>query len=138
MTTEEAIKILEPETRREAMREVPVFERIGKDQEACRIAVSAMRAKQERENPKPLSYFLEPKDSYKGLKRKYIVFKSDTGEMVENCFVLRPDKDPAAVAALRAYAGVSGNETLSADIINWVGADPNDPLTLDETDILRP
>lgn len=102
------------------------------------MGADALRAKQEREHPKPLSYLLEQKDSYKGLKRKYIVFKSDTGEMVENCFVLRPDKDPAAVAALRAYAGVSENETLCADIINWVGDDPNDPLTMDETDILRP
>ena len=39
---------------------------------------------------KPLTAFLSPIDAYKGLKRKYLVFKSDTGEMVENCFVLRP------------------------------------------------
>ena len=55
MTTEEAIKILDPETRRAAMREVPVFERIDTDQEACRLAVAALRAQQERENPKPLT-----------------------------------------------------------------------------------
>ena len=138
MTTEEAIKILDPETTRDELWEYDAGTYIEACNKACRMGADALRANQERENPKPLSYFLEPKDSYKGLKRKYIVFKSDTGEMVENCFVLRPDKDPAAVAALRAYAGVSENETLSADIINWVGADPNDPLTLDETDILRP
>lgn len=52
--------------------------------------------------------------------------------MIENCFVLRQDKDPAAVAALRAYAEATDNDTLSADIINWVGEDRNEPLTLDE------
>lgn len=52
--------------------------------------------------------------------------------MIENCFVLRPGKDPAAVAALRAYAEATDNDTLAADIISWVGAECNDPLTLDE------
>ena len=64
-----------------------------------------------------------PIDAYDGLKRKYIVLKSDTGEGVENCFVLRPDKDPAAIAALRAYAEVTDNKTLADDIINWAGAE---------------
>jgi len=75
----------------------------------------------EAERTKPLTAFLSPIDAYKGLKRKFLVFKSGTGEMVENCFVLRPDKDPAAVEALRAYARATDNATLSADIINWVG-----------------
>ena len=70
---------------------------------------------------KTLEAFLHPIDAYKGLKAKYLVFKADTGEMVENCFVLRPDKDPAAVEALRAYANVTDNETLAEDIYNWVG-----------------
>ena len=77
--------------------------------------------KLEAERTKPLTAFLSPIDAYKGLKRKFLVFKSDTGEMVENCFVLRPDKDPAAVEALRAYARATDNATLSADIVNWVG-----------------
>lgn len=64
---------------------------------------------------------LMPRDKYKGLKRKYIVFKSDTGETVENCFVLRPDKDSAARVALRAYANATENKTLAKDLINWVG-----------------
>lgn len=75
----------------------------------------------EEEQGKPLTAFLSPIDAYQGLKRKYLVFKSDTGEMVENCFVLRPGKDPAAVEALRAYARATNNATLSADIFNWVG-----------------
>ena len=70
---------------------------------------------------KPLTAFLAPIDAYKGLKRKYLVFKSDTGEMVENCFVLQPDKDLAAVEALRAYARATENEALAEDIYNWVG-----------------
>ena len=70
---------------------------------------------------KPLEAFLHPVDAYKGLKAKYLVFKADTGEIVENCFVLRPDKDHASVEALRAYASATDNETLEKDIYNWVG-----------------
>lgn len=75
----------------------------------------------EKEQGKPLTAFLSPIDAYKGLKRKFLVFKSDAGEMVENCFVLCPGNDPAAVEALRAYARATNNATLSADIFNWVG-----------------
>ena len=70
---------------------------------------------------KPLEEFLHPIDSYKGLKAKYLVFKADTGEMVDNCFILRPDKDASAVEALRAYANATDNEILAEDIYNWVG-----------------
>ena len=70
---------------------------------------------------KPLEAFLHPIDTYKGLKAKYFVFKADSGKKVENCFVLRPDKDPAVAAALRTYARATDNEVLSADIFNWVG-----------------
>ena len=51
MTIEEAIRILGPETRRETLREIPVFERIDVDQEACRIAVVALRAQQQPNDP---------------------------------------------------------------------------------------
>jgi len=57
---------------------------------------------------------------YDGLKWKYIVFKCDTGELVDGCFVLRPDKDEAAIAALVAYAGATGNKQLAADILAWI------------------
>lgn len=70
---------------------------------------------------KPLEAFLHPIDAYKGLKAKYLVFKADTGAKVDNCFILRPDKDPVAVAALRAYASATDNEILAEDIYNWVG-----------------
>ena len=70
---------------------------------------------------KPLEAFLHPIDTYSGLKAKYLVFKADTGEKVDNCFILRPDKDPAAEEALRSYASATDNETLAEDIYNWVG-----------------
>ena len=65
-------------------------------------------------------YVLEPQSDYEGLKRKYVVLKSDTGECVENCFVLRPNKDPAAKAALKAYAAATKNEKLAEDIMSWL------------------
>ena len=70
---------------------------------------------------KPLEAFLHPIDAYKGLKAKYLVFKADTGEKVDNCFILCPDKDTVAVEAIRAYASATDNETLAEDIYNWVG-----------------
>ena len=70
---------------------------------------------------KPLEEYLHPIVNYDGLKAKYLVFGATTGKRIVNCFVLRPDKDPAAVEALRAYARFTDNKTLSADIYNWVG-----------------
>ena len=48
MTREEAIRILDPETRRETLKEIPVFDRINTDQEACRLAVTALPEEEER------------------------------------------------------------------------------------------
>ena len=67
-----------------------------------------------------------------GLYGKYTVRKNSDGSLVTDCFVLRPNKDLAAVAALRAYAAATDNAELAVDIINWVGADPNEPLTLEQ------
>ena len=61
-----------------------------------------------------------------GLYGKYTVYKNKDGSLVTDCFILRPAKDPAAVAALRAYAATTDNAALAADIINWVGAEPNE------------
>lgn len=55
-----------------------------------------------------------------GLYIKYNVFKVEDGTPVYNCFVLRPDKDPAARAALRAYAEAAENEALRNDIREWL------------------
>ena len=62
-----------------------------------------------------------------GLYGKYTVYKNKDGSLATDCFVLCPAKDPAAVAALRAYAATTDNAELAADIINWVGAPPNEP-----------
>lgn len=72
---------------------------------------------------------LSPQVNYDGLKRKYVVLKSDTGESVEGCFVLRPDKDKAAIAALLAYAAATKNQVLATDIQRWISTTiiPADP-----------
>lgn len=67
-----------------------------------------------------------------GLYGEYTVYKNKDGSLVTDCFILRPAKDPAAVAALRAYAATTDNAELAADIINWVGAEPNEPLTIEQ------
>jgi len=67
-----------------------------------------------------------------GIYGKYTVYKNRDGSLVTDCFILRLAKDPAAVAALRAYAAATDNAELAADIINWVGVEPNEPLTWEE------
>ena len=75
-----------------------------------------------------------PNEPRAGLYGKYIVYKNKDGSLVTDCFILRPAKDPAAVAALRAYAATTDNVELASDIINWVGAEPNEPLTQADLD----
>lgn len=55
-----------------------------------------------------------------GLRQKYIVMKAETGETVDNCFVLRPTKDEAAKIALKAYAEATTNKTLANDLKTWL------------------
>lgn len=81
------------------------------------------------ENPPTLTPPNEPERA--GLYGKYTVYKNKDGSLVTDCFILRPAKDPAAVIALRSYAAATDNAELSADIINWVGAEPNEHLTCD-------
>lgn len=58
----------------------------------------------------------------KGLYGKYIILKADTNKKIDgDAFVLRPDRDPAAIAALRAYARATNNKALADDIIAWIG-----------------
>lgn len=52
-----------------------------------------------------------------GLYGKYEVTKD--GEPVEDCFVLRPERDPAAAIALAVYAEVTDNDQLRADLRAW-------------------
>lgn len=61
-------------------------------------------------------------NDYAGLKVKYIVHKASNGELVDDCFVLRPDKDQAAIAALNAYADATENQVLAADIRKWLSS----------------
>jgi hypothetical protein len=56
---------------------------------------------------------------FKGLYHKYDVVKKD-GKVVSNFFVLRPDRDPAARAALITYAQVTDNTILKDEIEQWV------------------
>lgn len=62
MTAEEAIRILAPETTFEALTEIEYYggfngerAQISAVNEACRLAVAALRVQQEMENPKPLT-----------------------------------------------------------------------------------
>lgn len=102
--------------------EAPVFRKMAREES---LIARALREMAERENREP------PYDpDYQGLKHKYNVYKAEDGSRVESCFVLRPDKDPAAVAALRAYAGATDNAQLATDITDWIGGP--EPLTMDE------
>lgn len=57
-----------------------------------------------------------------GLYGKYKVTKVSTGEDVAICFVLRPDRDEHARAALRAYAESirEENEELAMHLTTWM------------------
>lgn len=68
----------------------------------------------------------------KGLYDKYMVIKVVDGTVIENCFILRPDKDPAAVKALQAYAAETENNVLANEIYAWVGKLLQKPMTLEE------
>lgn len=64
-------------------------------------------------------------DQTKGLYNKYQIIKRETGNESEGeYFVLKPEKDPAARAALLEYAKVTNNERLAQDIIFWVTSLP--------------
>lgn len=54
----------------------------------------------------------------RGLFSKYSVAKN--GHPVEDCFVLEPETDPAARAALEAYAQATQNDALAADLHDWL------------------
>lgn len=72
----------------------------------------------------------------KGLYNKYMVIKVVDDTIVENCFILKPDSDPAAVKALQAYAAATENKVLAADLYAWVGKPMQKPLTHKEAEDL--
>lgn len=59
-------------------------------------------------------------DAYEGLKIKYRVFHAEDNTPVKgDCFVLRPDKDIAALVALKMYGIYTDNKQLKDDIKRW-------------------
>lgn len=60
----------------------------------------------------------EPGSEQSGLYEKYEVRKD--GEVVEDCFVLEPESDEAAQAALATYALETGDEDLLEDLDAWL------------------
>ena len=56
----------------------------------------------------------------KGLYSKYEVRKRSDGTPVNNCFVLRPDRDDAAIAAMLAYADATSDSQLAKELREWV------------------
>jgi len=64
-------------------------------------------------------------DQNKGLYNKYRVINRETGQEAEGeYFVLKPVKDPAARAALEAYAEATNNENLRVDLFAWLETMP--------------
>ena len=64
--------------------------------------------------------------SQRGLYGKYTVIKNETGETVDDCFVLRPNKDPAALKALQIYADFTDDKQLAEDLYKWIEAAKKD------------
>ena len=62
----------------------------------------------------------------KGLYSKFVVYENDArglgglGMEVTDCFVLRPEQDASALAALMHYAALTPNEELAADLEAWI------------------
>ncbi len=54
-----------------------------------------------------------------GLWGKYTV-TDNGGYAVIDCFVLRPERDATALAALIHYAALTPNENLAADLQDWI------------------
>ncbi|MGW8822243.1 LexA family protein [Paenibacillus lautus] len=60
-------------------------------------------------------------DPKPGLYDKYTVINNETGQAIDGpCFVLRPDKDAAAIGALLQYAESTPNTDLAMDITRWL------------------
>lgn len=60
-------------------------------------------------------------DDKKGLYDKYTVINNETESPIDGAaFILRPDRDPIAIAALQRYAELTDNELLADDITGWL------------------
>lgn len=85
-------------------------------------SVSLQDIKNKKLPKEPVAEIKRPVEFKKneGLKLKYNVFKVSDGSPVYDCFVLRPDRDKAALAALQRYAEVTENKELARDILKWI------------------
>ena len=69
-------------------------------------------------------------DEQSGLYDKYMVIKKVDGTTITDCFILVPEKDPAAVVAMQAYAAATENKRLADDLYKWIGKPLRKPMTL--------
>lgn len=67
-----------------------------------------------------------------GLYEKFFVVKRVDGTTITDCFVLVPEKDPAAVVAMQAYAAATPNKALADDLYRWVGKPMQTPLSYEK------
>lgn len=58
---------------------------------------------------------------HSGLYGKYVVTHPGSDVPLQDVFVLRPTKDPAAAAALAAYAAATDDLLLRSDLYDWLG-----------------
>lgn len=66
-----------------------------------------------------VAYYLGEVHGVTGLYSKYEVKKRSDGTPVNNCFVLRPDRDDAAIAAMLAYADATSDSQLAKELREW-------------------
>lgn len=78
-------------------------------------------AKADRDGRVVLLPYKPETTDYEGLYDKYRVYRTEDNMPVNDCFVLRPTKDPAARIAMEAYAKATDNKELSEDILAAVG-----------------
>ncbi len=57
---------------------------------------------------------------HKGIYDKYEVRRKETGEILEDSFILRPTTDTAARIGLAAYAEATHNPILAQEIRAWL------------------
>ncbi len=101
------------------------LERMGED--SVRLEIENERLREElaefisAKEQKRLIILPPPYESgYGGLKVKYRVLKAKNNELVDGCFVLRPNNDLASRAALKAYMEATDNLTLWDDLKKWL------------------
>ena len=73
-----------------------------------------------------------------GLRRdKFAVAHHMRGDLEPGeCFVLVPRRDPAAVAAIRAYGRATSDVILASELEGWADAiEGADPVTLDDQEL---